>query len=98
MSADWWNPHGVCRPLHSMNRLRVPLIRDGLINSGVTNLELAYSDKPLEGLKILGKYLSLCNGLVGNQNKITLDGYGISRRTLHNEKTRLDESHKDAWI
>jgi len=53
MSADWWNPHGVCRPLHSMNRLRVPLIRDGLINSGVTNLELAYSDKPLEGLKIL---------------------------------------------
>ena len=57
MSGDWWNPHGVCKPLHSMNRLRVPLIRDGLINSGLSNMELAHSDKPLEGLKILGKYL-----------------------------------------
>jgi len=53
MSGDWWNPHGVCRPLHSMNRLRVPLIRDGLINSGLSNIQLAHSDKPLEGLKIL---------------------------------------------
>jgi len=53
MSSDWWNPHGVCKPLHSMNRLRIPLIRDGLISSGVTRVELAYSDKPLQGLKIL---------------------------------------------
>ena len=22
MSSDWWNPNGVCKPLHSMNRLR----------------------------------------------------------------------------
>ena len=49
--------HGVCRPLHSMNRLRVPLSRDSLINSGLSNMELAHSDNPLEGLKILGKYL-----------------------------------------
>lgn len=53
MSGDWWNPHGVCRPLHSMNRLRVPLIRDGLINSGLSNPDLARTDKPLKGLKIL---------------------------------------------
>ena len=25
MAKDWWNPHGVCKPLHSLNRLRVPL-------------------------------------------------------------------------
>jgi len=53
MSDDWWSPHGLCRPLHSMNRLRVPLIRDGLINSGVTNPDLAHSDKPLAGMRIL---------------------------------------------
>jgi len=53
MSSDWWNPHGVCKPLHSMNRLRIPLIRDCLISSGVAKVELAYSDKPLHGLKIL---------------------------------------------
>jgi len=43
----------MCQPLHSMNRLRVPLIREGLINSGVTNLDLAFSDKPLAGMRIL---------------------------------------------
>jgi hypothetical protein len=40
-----------------MNRLRGPLIRDSLINSGFSNMEVAHSAKPLEGLKILDKYL-----------------------------------------
>ena len=29
--STWWDPKGVCRPLHSMNRLRVPLVREGLL-------------------------------------------------------------------
>jgi len=53
MSRDWWNPHGVCKPLHSMNRLRVPLVRDGLVNSGTSNIDMAHTDTPLKGLKIL---------------------------------------------
>jgi len=53
MSSDWWNPHGVCKPLHSMNRLRVPLVRDCLVNSGISNVHLAHTDTPLRGLKIL---------------------------------------------
>jgi len=53
MSLDWWNPHGVCKPLHSMNRLRVPLVRDSIVNSGLSNIHLAHSDTPLKGLKIL---------------------------------------------
>ena len=53
MSYDWWNPNGVCKPLHTMNRLRVPLVRDSLVNSGLSNLHLAHSDTPLKGLKIL---------------------------------------------
>lgn len=35
MSSDWWNPSGVCAPLHSFNKLRIPLVRDGLISSGL---------------------------------------------------------------
>ena len=53
MSQDWWNPHGVCKPLHSLNRLRVPLVRDGLVNTGVTQAELVESDKPLSGVRVL---------------------------------------------
>ncbi|XP_023335498.1 uncharacterized protein LOC111706791 isoform X2 [Eurytemora carolleeae] len=46
MAEDWWNPDGVCKPLHSMNRLRIPFIRDRLVGE-IT------SDKPLSGLHIL---------------------------------------------
>ena len=53
MAQDWWNPHGVCKPLHSLNRLRVPLVRDGLVSTGLTQPELAESDKPLSGLRVL---------------------------------------------
>ena len=53
MSSDWWNPNGVCKPLHSMNRLRVPLVRDGMIETGLTQPELAHTDKPLTGTRVL---------------------------------------------
>ena len=53
MSSDWWNPNGVCKPLHSMNKLRVPLVRDGLIETGLVDPAVADSDKPLKGLRIL---------------------------------------------
>jgi len=53
MSSDWWNPNGVCKPLHSMNRLRVPLVRDGLIETGLVNVDQIKTDKPLKGLRIL---------------------------------------------
>jgi len=53
MAGDWWNPGGVCMPLHSMNRLRIPLIRDGLIHTNITNPELVNSATPLLGTKIL---------------------------------------------
>ncbi|XP_041980077.1 ubiquinone biosynthesis O-methyltransferase, mitochondrial-like [Aricia agestis] len=28
---DWWNPNGIIQPLHSLNILRVPHVRDGLV-------------------------------------------------------------------
>ena len=53
MSQDWWNPHGVCKPLHSLNRLRVPLVRDGLVSTGVTQADLVQTDQPLAGVRVL---------------------------------------------
>merc|ERR1719427_2288847 len=46
MASDWWNTEGVCKPLHSMNRLRVPFVRDRLVPNNRNAL-------PLQGLKIL---------------------------------------------
>ena len=33
MAHDWWDPKGPAQGLLSMNQLRVPLIKDGLVNS-----------------------------------------------------------------
>ena len=33
MAHDWWDPKGPAGGLLSMNQLRVPLIKDGLISS-----------------------------------------------------------------
>lgn len=53
MAASWWDPKGDCRPLHSLNELRVALIRDGLIQTGAVNEKEEMGPKPLNGLKIL---------------------------------------------
>jgi len=53
MSSTWWDPKGVCRPLHSMNRLRVPLVREGLLQEGTLSEAFMETDKPLTGLKLL---------------------------------------------
>ena len=50
LSDSWWDPNGPLNGLHSMNRLRVPFIRDGLIHTGHAQSGVA---KPLEGLSIL---------------------------------------------
>ncbi|ODM97842.1 Ubiquinone biosynthesis O-methyltransferase, mitochondrial [Orchesella cincta] len=52
MSSSWWDQsHGQMKELHSMNRLRVPFIRDGLLQKlGSNKTEVP---KPLEGLSIL---------------------------------------------
>jgi len=56
MSADWWNPSGVCAPLHSMNTLRVPFVRDGLLTEQVPSTlpeVTPLAAKPLTGFKLL---------------------------------------------
>ncbi|XP_068242353.1 ubiquinone biosynthesis O-methyltransferase [Palaemon carinicauda] len=53
MASMWWDPKGDAKPLHALNRLRVSLIRDGLIHSGSVQTEYVGGPKPLTGLKIL---------------------------------------------
>lgn len=50
---DWWNEFGVMKPLHSMNKLRVPLVRDGLIEGYRLSTKEKSGIKVLQGLSIL---------------------------------------------
>ncbi|CAD5111174.1 DgyrCDS510 [Dimorphilus gyrociliatus] len=49
LSKDWWSRDGPLKALHSMNALRIPMIRDKLISNG----EYKTTSKPLESLKIM---------------------------------------------
>lgn len=53
MADSWWDLHGDCKPLHSLNRLRVSMIREGLIQSHLAKPQYADGPQPLTGLKIL---------------------------------------------
>ncbi|XP_052861306.1 ubiquinone biosynthesis O-methyltransferase, mitochondrial-like [Anopheles cruzii] len=52
-SSEWWDPCGPIRGLHAMNALRVPLIRDGLIATGIVGKERISKPKVLENVNIL---------------------------------------------
>jgi len=54
LSQEWWDPNGPLKSLVSMNRLRVPFIRDGVLSTEVgEKLPNRSPGKPLTGLKIL---------------------------------------------
>ncbi|XP_065094782.1 ubiquinone biosynthesis O-methyltransferase, mitochondrial-like [Ochlerotatus camptorhynchus] len=53
MAEEWWNPTGPLKGLHSMNSLRVPLIRDGLIATSLVPQGQIRSPQVLKGLDIL---------------------------------------------
>ncbi|KAB0803711.1 hypothetical protein PPYR_00681 [Photinus pyralis] len=51
----WWNENGALKGLHSMNKLRVPFVWEGLVNSGVVHkdLLLKQNPQPLTSIEIL---------------------------------------------
>ncbi|KAH1001473.1 hypothetical protein HUJ04_005490 [Dendroctonus ponderosae] len=53
LAAEWWNPCGPLKPLHSMNKLRIPLVRDGLINEGCIAIVHVRTSTPLKGMSVL---------------------------------------------
>jgi len=55
LAQEWWDPQGPLKSLMSMNKLRVPFIRDGLLSSKIAGdlLPNRNPGRPLEGFKIL---------------------------------------------
>ncbi|XP_049585512.1 ubiquinone biosynthesis O-methyltransferase, mitochondrial [Syngnathus scovelli] len=49
LASKWWDENGEFRALHSMNDLRVPFIRDNLLNVHKAH----HPGKPLAGLRVL---------------------------------------------
>ncbi|XP_070490527.1 ubiquinone biosynthesis O-methyltransferase-like [Chironomus tepperi] len=52
-STQWWDVSGPVKPLHLMNQVRVPFIRDGLISTGAVKPENINKPDVLKGLNIL---------------------------------------------
>uniref|UniRef100_A0A0K8SWP0 Ubiquinone biosynthesis O-methyltransferase, mitochondrial n=1 Tax=Lygus hesperus TaxID=30085 RepID=A0A0K8SWP0_LYGHE len=50
---EWLNPNGPMKPLFSMNDLRIPFVRNGLVNTKKISEEKSKSPKYLSGVKIL---------------------------------------------
>lgn len=53
LADQWWSRHGFLKALHSMNQLRVPFIRDGLISAGSIAKENINTSHVLKGVEIL---------------------------------------------
>lgn len=65
MAEDWWNLNGVCKPLHSMNRLRIPFVRDRLVGGALESMTTNHPETPLQGLRILD--IGCGGGIVSEQ-------------------------------
>ncbi|XP_059622476.1 ubiquinone biosynthesis O-methyltransferase, mitochondrial-like [Phlebotomus argentipes] len=52
-SDKWWDPVGQFKPLHTMNHVRVPFIRDGLVATGAAKQSGKNSPQILKGLHLL---------------------------------------------
>uniref|UniRef100_A0AAG5DMS5 Ubiquinone biosynthesis O-methyltransferase, mitochondrial n=2 Tax=Anopheles atroparvus TaxID=41427 RepID=A0AAG5DMS5_ANOAO len=53
LSANWWEPTGPMVLLHRLNKLRVPLVVEGLIKVGKLDRKQRYTTDALKGLSIL---------------------------------------------
>ncbi len=50
LSSSWWNETGEYAALHSLNQIRIPFIREQLLQSSST---INNTSKPLKGLQLL---------------------------------------------
>ncbi|XP_065357633.1 ubiquinone biosynthesis O-methyltransferase, mitochondrial [Calliphora vicina] len=53
LAKDWWDINGTMKALHSLNAIRVPFIRDGLVARGNIPPELVNTCQVLKGQQIL---------------------------------------------
>jgi polyprenyldihydroxybenzoate methyltransferase / 3-demethylubiquinol 3-O-methyltransferase len=52
-AAEWLNPRGAMKALHSLNQIRVPFIRDGLVAAGSVPVGQINTADVLKDLRIL---------------------------------------------
>jgi len=55
LSQEWWDPNGPLKSLFTMNKLRVPFIRDGLNSTRKDDSLNKSPGRPLAGLKVGGR-------------------------------------------
>lgn len=53
LAEGWWDEEGDLKALHSMNKLRIQLVRDGLIFTKMADYKNPNGPRPLNGVKIL---------------------------------------------
>uniref|UniRef100_A0A182VT82 Ubiquinone biosynthesis O-methyltransferase, mitochondrial n=1 Tax=Anopheles minimus TaxID=112268 RepID=A0A182VT82_9DIPT len=53
LSTHWWEPNGPMILLHRLNKLRVPMVVEGLIKAGKLDRKQRYTTDSLKGLTIL---------------------------------------------
>ncbi|KAK4883899.1 hypothetical protein RN001_000170 [Aquatica leii] len=53
LKTNWWIEDGIMKPLHSLNKIRVPFVRDGLINTGLVHKQFVNTPQPLKNLQLL---------------------------------------------
>lgn len=88
MSSEWWREFGPAKALHSMNKLRVPFIRDRLVNLK----RLPQTPKPLQGLQILDVG---CGGGILSEPLARLGG-NVTGLDASNEMIEVAKSHAEA--
>lgn len=52
VASQWWDPAGDMKGLHSFNALRVPLVREGILQTRNVAKTTAKSSKPLKDMRI----------------------------------------------
>ncbi|KAJ8716606.1 hypothetical protein PYW07_003233 [Mythimna separata] len=82
---EWWDPDGKMFLLHSMNMIRIPFIRDGLISTAQKELH------PLKGKKILDVG---CGGGILSEGLARL-GASVTGIDASKELIRVAEKHKN---
>lgn len=53
LADRWWNEFGEFKALHSLNKIRVPFVRDGILNTRKNTQMTVLTGSPLKGIKIL---------------------------------------------
>ncbi|XP_035450690.2 ubiquinone biosynthesis O-methyltransferase, mitochondrial [Spodoptera frugiperda] len=81
---EWWNPNGEFRLLHSMNLIRVPFVRDGLVSATKKDLH------PLRDKKILDVG---CGGGILSEGLARL-GAAVTGIDASKELIEIAEHHK----